>query len=448
MAAHERNPRQPRWQQPVPLRRHTRLGKYRIIKKLDTGGFADVFAARDLVQGIDVALKLPRLPHPSLVRDLRREVRLVNRLDHPNVVRVWNADEIDGHFLIAYELGTETLADRLRRPLAVTTALRIFEQVLEALRYAHERRIMHLDVKPENIILFGSGAVRLGDFGISRVAAATRASQMSAAGTLGYMAPEQAYGLPTMASDVFAAGLIFYRMLSGRLPTWPFRWPFPGHDRFRQRASADLQAVTRRATAFDPERRYADAEAYAAAFHRAVLRHQRRRAARRKRQLNGNGVRWRLIRAREFRRLHGASMGPFFDCHHCNGPVIEAMQACPWCGADDHSYRDVTPHPRYCPDCERGIAADWRFCPWCYGAGFKESAPQRSAPRRGDTGHCSSSRCRGPLPTYARYCPWCRSKVRRAWKAAGLDQRCGGCGGEVAGEFWRFCPWCSLHLHT
>jgi serine/threonine-protein kinase len=429
----------------VPLKRHTRLGKYRILRKLDTGGFADVFAARDLVQGIDVALKLPRLPHPALVSELRHEVRVANRLNHPNVVRLWNADEIDGHFLIAYELGVETLADRLRRPLAASSALRIFEQVLGALRHAHEHDIMHLDVKPENIILFRSGTVRLGDFGISRVAAKTRASQLSAAGTLGYMAPEQAYGLPTRASDVFAAGLIFYRMLSGELPSWPFRWPFPGHQRFRQRTSPEILAVTRRATAFDPQHRFADAGTYAEAFRRAVARLSRRRRARR-RQANGNGVRWRAIRAREFRRAYRAAIGPFIDCHHCGGPVIEAMRLCPWCGADDLSFREVTSHPLYCPDCERGIAADWRFCPWCYGAGFEDPAAARPGPRRYAAGTCTTRGCRGPLPAYARYCPWCRTKVRRAWKPAGLDERCRSCGWEVAGEFWDFCPWCSTRI--
>ncbi|MGD8395011.1 MAG: serine/threonine-protein kinase, partial [Candidatus Eiseniibacteriota bacterium] len=284
--AHPHNLRTP------PLKRNSRLGKYRILRKLDSGGFADVFAARDLVLGIDVALKLPRLPHPSLINDLRREVRLVNRLDHPNVVRVWNADEIDGSFVIAYELGKETLADRLRRPLPTPVALRISGQLLAALEYAHGQRIMHLDVKPENIILFGSGMVRLGDFGISRVAAATRASQLSWAGTLGFMAPEQAYGLPTLASDVFAAGLIIYRMLSGKLPTWPFRWPFPGVVRCRQRTSPGLVAVLERATAFDPEDRYADAASFSTAYQRAVRGMQRRRRVRRRRRMESNGVRW------------------------------------------------------------------------------------------------------------------------------------------------------------
>ncbi len=433
--------------QPLLLKRHARLGKYRILRKLDTGGFAAVYAARDEVQGIDVALKLPRLLHPALTRELRREVRLANRLIHPNVVRVWNADEIDGHFLIAYELGTETLADRLRRPLAAPTALDLFGQLLEALTYAHEQRIMHLDVKPENVILFDDGTMRLGDFGISRVAATTRASRMSGAGTLGFMAPEQAYGLPTLSSDVFAAGLILFRMLSGELPEWPFRWPFSGWMRFRQRTSTELLAVVRRATSFDPEHRYAEAGAFATAYQNAVQRLGRRRQARRRRQRQENGVRWRMIRAREFRRLYQVSMGPFFDCHHCHGPVIEAMQICPWCGADDLSFRDVTAHPQYCPDCERGIAADWRFCPTCYGAGFVDPAPRRRHKRRGDVGQCAAPGCRGPLPAYAGYCPWCRTKVRRSWRPAGLGGRCHHCGWEVARDFWPHCPWCGQHLN-
>ncbi len=429
---------------PVRLRRHSRLGKYRILKRLDHGAFAVVFAARDEVQGIDVALKVPRFAHPKLVSELRREVKLANRLNHPNVLRVWNADLIDGHFLIAYELGTESLADRMRRAILAPVAMGYSEQILEALKHAHARRIMHLDVKPENIILFPNGSVRLGDFGISRVVARTRASFMSAAGTLGYMAPEQAYGKPTQASDVFSAGLIIYRLLAGQLPEWPFRWPFPGQTRLKQRVNQEVIQVIRRATAFDPEARYADAGAFCDAFTRAAGKLKRRRQARRKRRTQEATVKWREIREREFRRRYGQAIGPFFDCYDCGGPVVEAMLACPWCGAGDHSFAEVTRYKRVCPRCERGMAADWRFCPWCYGAGFDNVTPRRSRPQA--TVHCRAGGCRGPLPVYARYCPWCRHKVRRRWVAAGFGERCTSCDSEVARDFWEHCPWCRAAL--
>jgi hypothetical protein len=145
--------------------------------------------------------------------------------------------------------------------------------------------------------------------------------------------------------------------------------------------------------------------------------------------------------------LYGPIIGPFFDCHHCQGPILEAMQACPWCGATDHSFREITRYPLYCPDCERGIAADWRFCPWCFGAGFQNPGPRRQTSRRGYEGRCQSPSCRGPLPAYARYCPWCRAKVRRKWKLAGLGEGCQHCGWEVARDFWQNCAWCGDHLH-
>ena len=106
------------------------------------------------------------------------------------------------------------------------------------------------------------------------------------AGTLGYMAPEQAYGRARLASDVFSLGLIAYDLLAGVLPTRPFEWPFPQHRRFEAKVPAPVQPVLRKAMAFDPRRRYPDAVAFHTALERAWRRHEEepeRRAARRKR---------------------------------------------------------------------------------------------------------------------------------------------------------------------
>jgi len=136
------------------VRVRQRLGKYRIDRRLAEGGFATVYRAYDTIAGIPVALKLP---HPGLVtkdtlETFRKEVRLTAGLDHPNILPVKDAGFIDGRFVIAYPLGKETLGDRLGRRMAGRTMISLAEQMLEAVVFAHRKRILHGDLKPENFI--------------------------------------------------------------------------------------------------------------------------------------------------------------------------------------------------------------------------------------------------------------------------------------------------------
>jgi len=263
------------------------LGKYRLIRRLGTGGFAEVYQARDTIEGVQVALKVPHVEFRSehALEDFKREIRLAASLDHPNILPVKNADVIEGKLVVAFPLGEETLADRIHRRMGVETVLSYGEQMLEALAYAHRRRIIHCDVKPENLILFPEGRLRLGDFGIARIALRTLAA--SGSGTVGYVAPEQAMGKPSFRSDVFSAGLILYRMLAGQLPEWPFREPLPGVARLRSKVPPAFRAFIERAIRIDHRQRYRNAETMLGAFHKlgpaveGFLARQRRRRARR-----------------------------------------------------------------------------------------------------------------------------------------------------------------------
>jgi serine/threonine protein kinase len=267
---------------PAPLRPRSRLGKYRILGRLAMGGFADVYRALDTVEGGPVALKIPPDGTAPDTLDLfRREIRLAATLEHPHILPLKNADVIEGRLVVAYPLGIESLADRFTRRLGFETVLSFADQLLEALAYAHHRRIVHCDVKPENVILFPEGRLRLGDFGLARVALRTLLA--SGSGTLGYMAPEQAMGRPSFRSDVFSAGLILYRMLAGKWPAWPFTWPLPGHADLVRRAAPGLVALVRRALQVDPERRFPDAGALHARFRRLVPASRRWARQRRRR---------------------------------------------------------------------------------------------------------------------------------------------------------------------
>ena len=236
------------------------VGKYRIRRRIGKGGFATVYEAYDTVEGIRVALKVPHghLLDPESLAAFRREVRLTARLEHDNILPLRNAMMVGNHFVIASPLGDRTLTDRLRYRMGTRTALSFGRQLVEALAYAHEKRIIHCDIKPDNIILFDGERVRLADFGVAKVALRTRTIYGSGTGTVGYIAPEQAMGKPSFRSDVFSMGLVLYRMFSGQLPEWPFDWPLPGAERIRRVVSSDLIGFLRRSIEVRERKRFRD----------------------------------------------------------------------------------------------------------------------------------------------------------------------------------------------
>jgi serine/threonine-protein kinase len=171
---------------------------------------------------------------------------------------VKTADIIDGHAVMVTELSVGTLAD-CSKPMSVRRIISIISQVLDGLRYAHRKKIVHCDVTPGNIFLFPNGRASLGDFGIG-LQVKGRMQTVEDFGTPGYVAPEQAYGRPTYRSDCFAIGLIFYQYITGTLPQWPFRWPPRGYNHLREKTNLAFARFLKKALALDPEKRFANAE--------------------------------------------------------------------------------------------------------------------------------------------------------------------------------------------
>jgi serine/threonine-protein kinase len=262
------------------LRARQRLGKYRIERRIAQGGFANVYEAVDTIEGVRVALKMPHHFNvtASMLDTFQREARLVAKLDHPNILPLKDASFIDGRFVIASRLGEKTLADRLRKRISFESALSLIEQMIAAVAYAHQNRIIHCDIKPENLILLPDGRLQLTDFGIAKVAQRTivRTIIASGSGTVGYMAPEQAMGRPSARSDVFAMGLLAYRILAGTLPEWPYAWPPPGYANLRRKAHPDLIDVVRRSLEVKPSKRFRDAGEMLRAYQRAKRKSLRR----------------------------------------------------------------------------------------------------------------------------------------------------------------------------
>ncbi len=431
---------------PDPVRIRSKLGKYRIEKCLAEGRFADVFQAYDTVEGIRVALKIPgpRTMDEDTLEDFRKEVRLTAPLDHPNILPIKNAGFIDGHFVVVYQLGDGSLADRLTRRISLAKALALAEQVLSGLAHAHEHRILHGDVKPENFILF-KDRVRLSDFGIAKVA--LRTLEASGSGTVGYMAPEQALGKPSLRSDVFAAGLVLHRLFSGVVPEWPFDWPPPGIERLRRRVHPDLIAVLRRALRVDPRGRFEDAghmlEAFRAVKPRALKHH---RARRRRGRLARPRADWRELRLKHFARRYRRALEAGHACTRCKRPVSEAMLACPWCAAPRATHRGETSFPARCPRCRRGVKLDWKFCAWCFGESIGPRVDREFSDRR-YSARCPNEGCRRrTLWPFMRYCPRCRTKLARHWPIPESRERCPRCRWGALSDYWTVCPWCAQPL--
>jgi len=257
------------------------------VRRIASGPYADVYEGYDTIEGLRVALKVPHatMVTPAMLDDFRKEVRITVRLDHPNVQTIKNADIIGERFVLACPLGDESLAERMTRRLGMKRAYDYAGQLIAAVAHAHGRSVIHCDIKPENILLFSGGHLRLTDFGISKVALRTLSA--SGSGTVGYLAPEQALGRPRFESDVFSTAIVVYQMISGVRPEWPFDWPLEGNARLRRNAPRDVVRFLRRCLQVDHRRRYRDGEAMLAAWEELLLPIERYLAYRRRQRLAG-----------------------------------------------------------------------------------------------------------------------------------------------------------------
>lgn len=421
------------------------MHKYRIERRIGSGRFADVYQAYDTLEGTRVALKIFTLPRSDGALNIfRHEARVAALLEHPNVLRLKSAEIIGHRYVLVTELGDRTLAEAMARPRSMRFALHVLHDVLQGLAHAHDSGIIHRDIKPENILVWRDGRVKITDFGVARFD--KPATHTTATGTPSYRAPEQAYGRPQFASDVFSVALLFYEIVTRMLPGWPFRWPFERHETFAARVPAALVPVIRRAADFDLTRRYRDASKMLAAVRAAVpdlARSHGAAAVRSKRRR----LTWREYRQREFELRYGRRLALDFRCHRCSGPVSEFMMACPWCGYRGNSFFGIGTFPDVCSACERGVHDDWRYCPWCYGAGFRSVSrvPSRDG-RYG--GRCPNPRCRETrLLPHMKHCPWCNARLR-PWRSRSFAEHCVTCDHAVAGEYWDHCAWCGKELVT
>lgn len=200
--------------------------RYQIIKSLGEGGMADVYLAVDTILNREVAIKMLRgelSNDPVTLLRFQREANAASKLNHPNVVQVFDVGEYEGrHYIVMEHVRGRTLKQliQLRGALHKEEAVNIMKQVVSAVQHAHEHHIIHRDIKPQNIMIKDDGTVKITDFGIALAHDAVQLTQSdSVLGSAHYLAPETTRGEPaTNQIDIYALGIVFYELLSGDVP--------------------------------------------------------------------------------------------------------------------------------------------------------------------------------------------------------------------------------------
>jgi hypothetical protein len=250
-------------------------GRFRLDEQVGSGGMSTVYRAFDETLERTVAIKLMHRSlsgDPQQLERFRREARAAARLSHPHVVTVIDAGEDEGHPYIVFEyVDGETLKSRIKRlgRLPVVEAVAYAIEVGRALAAAHEERLVHRDVKPQNVLIDPDGRAKVTDFGIARsLEDGGLTATGRVLGTTDYVSPEQALGHDvTEQSDIYSLGICLYEMLAGEAPFKAdtqvavamkhVRDPLPDVQRVRPEISAALAAVIERATAKEIPNRYA-----------------------------------------------------------------------------------------------------------------------------------------------------------------------------------------------
>jgi len=260
-------------------------GRYRVLRRLGSGGMADVWLAEDTHLQRQVALKVLHkrfAQDREFVERFRREAESAAGLQHPNVVSVYDRGEFEGTYYIAMQyIDGPTLKQLIDRGLTPEQAVTEIRQVLEAARFAHRNGVVHRDLKPQNVIVDAEGKAIVTDFGIARAGVSEITQTGSVMGTPHYLSPEQAQGFEiTAVSDLYSIGVMLYEALTGRVPfeaesavavamkqvsQTPLR-----PSSINPAVSPALDAVVMRALEKDPGQRFQSADAFIAALDAAL----------------------------------------------------------------------------------------------------------------------------------------------------------------------------------
>ena len=278
-----------------------RLGPYRLLRLLGSGGMGEVYLAEDARIGQQVAIKVIRgegIAYPEsesakeAARLFEREAKAIARLDHPNILPLYSYGEETFNeqqltYLVMPYRKEGTLATWLRQrgkaaPLSPAEVAPLLQQAADALQHAHTQHVLHQDIKPSNFLIRlreGYLDLLLADFGIAKLSSATASASQSIRGTPIYMAPEQWEGHPVPATDQYALAIMIYELLVGHPPfqggpgqvmRQHYQTPPPTPSTLNPHLSPALDAVLLRALSKEPGERFSSVVAFARAFQEAV----------------------------------------------------------------------------------------------------------------------------------------------------------------------------------
>lgn len=200
--------------------------RYKVIKKLGGGGMSIVYLADDTILNRKVAIKAIRIPSgekEETIKRFEREVHNLTQLSHKNIVNVFDVTENDEYFFLVMEcIEGPTLSEYIQqhRPLDIQTVINFTEQIIEGIKHAHDTKIVHRDIKPQNILINSDQTLKILDFGIAKALSETTMTQTNhVLGTVQYLSPEQARGDSTdNGTDIYSIGVVLYEMLVGHPP--------------------------------------------------------------------------------------------------------------------------------------------------------------------------------------------------------------------------------------
>ena len=251
--------------------------RYQIIKSIGEGGMANVYLAYDTILDRNVAVKVLRgdlATDEKFVRRFQREALSASSLSNPNIVEVYDVGEDDGEYYIVMEyIEGKHLKNLIKKrgKLTVSEAVDIVMQITDGLSVAHDSYIIHIDIKPQNIMVLENGLVKITDFGIAMAMNSTQLTQTnSVMGSVHYLPPEQASGKgSTLQSDIYSIGILFYELLTGKLPfkgenaveiaLKHLKEPLPSISEELPNIPQSVENIIIKATAKNPKNRYSDA---------------------------------------------------------------------------------------------------------------------------------------------------------------------------------------------
>ncbi len=251
--------------------------RYHVLEHLGTGGMANVFEAKDLIASKVVAIKILKdelKDDKANVEAFKIEANAAASMSHPNIVEIYNIGSYLGlPYIVIEYLENQTLLDKIEyfTKFTVKEGSQIMFQLLEAISYTHNHNILHRDIKPQNIFYMPNGTIKLGDFGIAVKDGETDPNS-NILGSVYYLAPEVYQGKPySIASDIYAAGVTFFHILTGRTPfegsteeiaKAHIKKDFPKPSSFNSLIPKEIDEVILKAVKKNPNLRYKNAKEF------------------------------------------------------------------------------------------------------------------------------------------------------------------------------------------